>query len=208
MVDVDAVRSPFGNRHASPSSAHALDLPAASAPACGVAKARASSDVTHELDAPPWQRFESTLMATSRSIRRAYDVRLEAIGLNLSEACLLAYVVENGPLTQTQVAERLGMGRAVAGTIVDKLSAESLLVRLADPDDRRVWLLSSTPGGVELADRISDVDHVLRADLRAGLSRAERQQLATTLVALQSNLQRVIESHARDTQPRDPSLDG
>jgi DNA-binding MarR family transcriptional regulator len=143
-------------------------------------------------------------MATSRSIRRAYDLRLAEIGLNLSEACLLAYVVEHGPLTQTQVAERIGMGRAPAGTIVDKLSAGSLLVRLPDPNDRRVWLLSATPGGVELAARISDVDHDLRAELRAGLSRAERQQLATTLVALQTNLRRVIEPHPRDTEPGRP----
>jgi DNA-binding MarR family transcriptional regulator len=143
-------------------------------------------------------------MATSRSIRRAYDLRLEQIGLNLSEACLLAYVVEHGPLTQTQVAERIGMGRAPTGTIVDKLSAGSLLVRLPDLNDRRVWLLSATPSGVELAARISDVDHDLRTELRAGLSRAERQQLATTFLALQSNLQRVIESHARDTEPGRP----
>ena len=173
-----------------------------------MAKPQASSNVTHELDAPPWRRFESTLMATSRSIRRAYDLRLKEIGLNLSEACLLAYVVEHGPLTQTQVAERIGMGRAPAGTIVDKLSTESFLVRLPDPNDRRVWLLSATPAGVELAARISDVDHVLREDLRVGLSRAERQQLATTLVALQSNLQRVIESYTRDTEPGGLSLDG
>jgi DNA-binding MarR family transcriptional regulator len=143
-------------------------------------------------------------MATSRSIRRAYDLRLAEIGLNLSEACLLAYVVENGPLTQTQVAERIGMGRAPAGAIVDRLSAESLLVRLPDANDRRVWLLSATADGVELAARISDVDHILRGDLRAGLSRAERHQLAATLVALQSNLQSVIESHIRDSDPRRP----
>ncbi len=57
----------------------------------------ASVEVQHELDAPPWRRFESTLMATSRQIRRAYDGRLEKVDLNLSEACLLAYVVEHGP---------------------------------------------------------------------------------------------------------------
>jgi DNA-binding MarR family transcriptional regulator len=163
------------------------------------------SDATHELDTPPWRRFESTLMATSRSIRRAYDLRLAEIGLNLSEACLLAYVVEHGPLTQTQVAERIGMGRAPAGAIVDKLSAGSLLVRLPDPNDRRVWQLSATPSGVELAARISDVDHDLRAELRAGLSRVERQQLAAILLTLQSNLRRVIEPHARDTQPTRPA---
>jgi DNA-binding MarR family transcriptional regulator len=99
------------------------------------------SDVQHELDAPPWRRFESTLMATSKSIRRAYDLLFAEIGLNLSEACLLEYVVEHGPMSQTQVAERIGMGRAPAGTIVDNLSSRALLRRTPDASDRRVWLL-------------------------------------------------------------------
>jgi MarR family transcriptional regulator, transcriptional regulator for hemolysin len=135
-------------------------------------------------------------MATSKSVRRAYDSRLEDIGLNLSEACLLAYVVEHGPLTQTRVAERIGMGRAPAGAIVDNLGQRELLVRLPHETDRRVWLLEATTSGIELAARIADVDQKLRAELRDGLTREERQQLADTLVRLQSNLARVL-----DTRP-------
>jgi MarR family transcriptional regulator, transcriptional regulator for hemolysin len=149
--------------------------------------------VHHELDAPPWRRFESTLMATSRLIRRAYDLRLEATGLNLSEACLLAYVVEHGPITQTQVAERIGMGRAPAGTIVDNLSKRELLVRLPHASDRRVWLLSATRDGLKLAARVAEVEAELRVELREGLSRLEREQLAVTLVRLQANLTRVLD---------------
>ena len=37
--------------------------------------------VTHELDAPPWLRVESTLMATARAIRQGYDHRFEPLGL-------------------------------------------------------------------------------------------------------------------------------
>jgi MarR family transcriptional regulator for hemolysin len=148
--------------------------------------------VHHELDAPPWRRFESTLMATSRLIRRAYDWRLKDIDLNLSEACLLAYVVEHGPITQTQVAERIGMGRAPTGTIVDSLSKRGLLVRMPDATDRRVWLLSATEAGLALAAEISDVEAKLRVELRNGLSRPERQQLANTLVRIQENLANVL----------------
>ena len=159
-----------------------------------MAEARGRNAVVahHELDAPPWRRFESTLMATSRMIRRAYDWRLKDIDLNLSEACLLAYVVEHGPLTQTQVAERVGMGRAPAGTIVDSLSKRGLLVRLPDATDRRVWLLSATEAGKGLAAEISEVEAKLRVELRNGLSRAEREQLAQTLVRLQENLATVL----------------
>jgi DNA-binding MarR family transcriptional regulator len=135
-------------------------------------------------------------MATSRSIRRAYDLRLGEIGLNLSQACLLAYVAEHGPVTQTHVAERIGMGRAPAGAIVDNLSDRSLLVRLPHPGDRRVWLLSATAQGLERAARIAEVDMALRTELREGLSREERHQLAETLVRLQSNLAGVFGRHA------------
>jgi MarR family transcriptional regulator, transcriptional regulator for hemolysin len=135
-------------------------------------------------------------MATSKSIRRAYDIRLEEIGLNLSEACLLAYVAEHGPLTQTRVAERIGMGRAPAGAIVDNLSQRGLLVRLPHETDRRVWLLEATNPGVELAARVADADRKLRLELREGLTKTERQQLADTLIRLQSNLAHVLDTRA------------
>jgi DNA-binding MarR family transcriptional regulator len=150
------------------------------------------AESAHELDAPPWRRFESTLMATSKSLRRAYDLRFAEIGLNLSEACLLEYVVEHGPMTQTQVAERVGMRRASAGTIIDNLSQRRLLRRLHDPTDQRVWLLSATPEGLRLAERIAVVDNKLRTELRRNLSPAERGQLASTLLRLHSNLAEIF----------------
>jgi DNA-binding MarR family transcriptional regulator len=149
-------------------------------------------EVGHELDAPPWRRFESTLMATSKSIRRAYDLRLAEIGLNLSEACLLEYVVDHGPITQTQVAERIGMGRAPAGIIVDNLSNRALIRRLPNAADRRVWLLRATSEGIHLARRVMVVDEALRKELRSGLSQEEREILAATLLRLQTNLAGVL----------------
>ena len=77
----------------------------------------AVADAAHELDAPPWHRVEATLMAVSRAIRRAYDLRLRSIGLTLSEASLLAFLREQGATTQTVIAQRIGMGRASAGSL-------------------------------------------------------------------------------------------
>jgi DNA-binding MarR family transcriptional regulator len=152
------------------------------------------TDAEHELDAPPWRRFESTLMATSKSIRRAYDLLFAEIGLNLSEACLLEYVVEHGPMSQTQVAERIGMGRAPAGTIVDNLSNRALLRRTPDATDRRVWLLTATDEGNKLAERIGEVDKDLRTKMRRGLSQVERELLADILIRIQANLTSVLSS--------------
>lgn len=147
---------------------------------------------THELDAPPWLRVESTIMATARAIRAAYDLRLAAVELNLSEASLLAFVAEFDGLTQTRLAERLGLGRAATGSVIAALVRRGLVERRPDPCDRRVWLVEVTDAGRELSARVAEIDQVLRSELRCGISRRERQQLAELLVRLGNNLAGVL----------------
>ena len=128
-------------------------------------------------------------MATANAIRDAYDGRLAPLGLTLSTASLLAYICDFGPVSQTRAAEHLGQGRAVTGTQVDKLEALGLVERRPDPADRRVWLVAITDDGARLTQSIADVDQVFRAELRSGISRADRQTLAGLLVRLQQNIQ-------------------
>jgi MarR family transcriptional regulator, transcriptional regulator for hemolysin len=157
---------------------------------------------SHELDAPPWLRVETTLIGAANAIRNAYDVRLAPLGLTLSLASLLAYVADFGPVSQTRAAEHLGQGRAATGAQVDRLEQLGHVERQPDPDDRRVWLVAITPAGRALVDRVTEVDGVLRAELRCGISRAERQQLAAVLVRLQRNLAGAIEGVSPSpTQP-------
>jgi DNA-binding MarR family transcriptional regulator len=159
-----------------------------------------SSLTTHELDAPPWQRVESTLMATARLVREAFDCRLAVLELNLTQASLLGYVAEFGAAPQTRLADRLGIGRAAAGTIVDQLQGRGLIERKPDPDDRRVWLVAITEAGRSLAAEVNDVDEVLRAELRHGIGREERQALAWVMQRLQQNLRSAI------NRPADPAV--
>jgi DNA-binding MarR family transcriptional regulator len=145
-----------------------------------------------DLDGLPWQRLESTLLAASRDIRRAYDAVLGELGLNLTQATLLAYVEEFGPITQSQLAERLGMGRAATGAVVDAMHARGLVARDPDPDDRRVWLVRLTDTGKDLVGAVNEADARVRTDLRAGLSRTDRQRLVQLLVKLQENAAGVL----------------
>jgi MarR family transcriptional regulator, transcriptional regulator for hemolysin len=147
---------------------------------------------THELDAPPWLRVESTLMATARLLRVAFDARLAALDLNLTQASLLGYVSEFGATTQSDLADHLGIGRAAIGSVVDHLEARGLVERRPKPEDRRVWLVAITEPGTALAQRIAEVDEVLRAELRHGIGREERQALAWVMTRLQQNLATAI----------------
>lgn len=151
---------------------------------------------THELDAPPWLRVETTLMATARAMREAYDARFGPLGLNLTQASLIAYLSEFGPITQTQCADHLRLGRANIGAIIDRLQERGLVERHPDAVDRRVWLVSLSPAGAALADQVASIDEVLRGEMRAGISRAERQALASLMTRLQQNLLRATAATA------------
>ena len=154
---------------------------------------------SHELDAPPWLRVESTIMATARAIRQSYDQRFNDLDLNLSEASVLAYVAEHGALTQTQIAKSLGLGRAATGALIDVLEDRALVQRQTNPDDRRVWLVEITIAGKELVEEVYVRDQVLRKQLRNGITRQERQQLAAVLVRLGNNLASVLAEEIETT---------
>jgi MarR family transcriptional regulator, transcriptional regulator for hemolysin len=143
----------------------------------------------HELDAPPWRRVEATLMATARAIRQAYDRELASLGLNLSQASLVAFVAEFGAQSQSQLAARLNLGRAATGSVVDQLESRGIIERSADAQDRRVWRVDLTPEGRRLAAEIAEVDLMVRSRLRTGFTRSDRQRLAELLLQLQANLE-------------------
>ncbi len=151
-----------------------------------------SNLTNHELDAPPWMRVESTLMSTARLVREAFDLRLAPLELNLTQASLLGYVAEFDATTQTRLADRLGIGRAAIGSVIDRLQERDLVQRRPDPADRRVWLVEITDGGRDMVARINEIDERLRGELRYGIGREERQALAWVMTRLQQNLRSVV----------------
>lgn len=140
-------------------------------------------------EAPPWSRPEGTLMATARAVRRAYDRRLAEVGVNLTEASVLAHLGDGGSLTQVQLARRIGTSRARVGAHVDALAAKGAVERRADPADRRVWRVGLTPSGAELWKRTIEVDREVRGHLRAGLSAADRALLDALLERVRANVE-------------------
>jgi MarR family transcriptional regulator for hemolysin len=144
------------------------------------------------LAAPPGRTLESILMAASRGVRRAYDTRLAGLDLKLSEAFLLGHVHTHGPMTQTQLAESLGIGRAATGSIVDALERKDLVERSAHAGDRRVWLVATTERAGPVVDQLAAVDVALREELWTGISRAERRRLSEVLLRLQGNLAAIL----------------
>jgi DNA-binding MarR family transcriptional regulator len=154
-----------------------------------VATSRTGAPPANGSDAAlPWLRLETTILAIAEGLRSAYDRRFAPLGLNLSQATILAYLEEFGPTIQTRLADHLGHGRAATGTTIDRLERAGLVRRTHDPSDRRVWLVELTAAGRDLVPQIAAVDADMRAAFRDGLGRDERHVLGEALGRLDRNL--------------------
>jgi DNA-binding MarR family transcriptional regulator len=100
--------------------------------------------------------------------------------------------LEAGPVSQSEIASKLDAGRAATGLRVDGLECRQLVRRLSHPTDRRVWLIEITDVGRSMVDRISEIDEEIRAQLREGVTKVQRRQLAEILDQIRSNALLII----------------
>jgi DNA-binding MarR family transcriptional regulator len=145
---------------------------------------------------------EGTLLSTARAVRRAYDRCLTEVGVHLTEASILAHLGVAGPLTQVELARRIGTSRARVGVHIDGLEAKGAVQRQADPTDRRVWLVVLTPRGEQLWARTIDIDRAVRRHLRAGTTAAERRQLDSLLARIERNVESIPDPRPTDGASR------
>jgi len=82
--------------------------------------------------------------------------------------------------------------------ILDRMEAEGLLERRPDPTDRRARCLYLTAKARPILGEIWRLSDEIRAEMFAGVSRAEREQFMTVLERLYDNISQ-LESLAPST---------
>jgi DNA-binding MarR family transcriptional regulator len=140
--------------------------------------------------------LEARVVVAAKAVRRAFDAGLAELGLTMSEGGALGNLAGRGPLTQTELATFLHVGRASAGTVVDALESRGLVERRADPNDRRVWYVELTPTGAALAERFHTRHAQIRSALRQSMTAAEAGQLALLLGLLAHNASTYVDETA------------
>ena len=118
------------------------------------------------------------LLATAgrfrRQVRRAGGGPRIGSGLPESQAELLRLVGRQPGISIRHAAAELGLAPNTASTLVSRLSADGLLERTIDPEDRRVGRLQLAASAQRLAD---ESRAVRRAALGAVLAQLDNQQL-------------------------------
>jgi DNA-binding MarR family transcriptional regulator len=84
-------------------------------------------------------------------------VRERAVKLGLTAAQATALRELTGPMTMSELAERMSCEPSNATVVVDRLERQGLLERRPHPSDRRAKQLILTPAGDELRGRLLEL---------------------------------------------------
>ncbi|TCV99959.1 MarR family winged helix-turn-helix transcriptional regulator [Biostraticola tofi] len=113
-----------------------------------------------------YKNFSHLLHLTSRAMRLAIDRRLKDLGLSQASWVAVAEIAAAlAPLSQSELAQRLGVEGATIVTMVDRLVKAELVERIATPADRRKKLLVVTVAGKQLYEQVRTVADSLGKDI-------------------------------------------
>src|SRR5271170_5979307 len=114
------------------------------------------------------ERFADALHSTARAWRQVVDRRLKSLGLSQASWMTIAVAAKaRAPLSQSELADRLGVEGATMVAMVDRLVKAGLVVREASKTDRRVKRVVLTDAGNVLYEKVRTEAAAFRKELLA-----------------------------------------
>jgi MarR family transcriptional regulator, transcriptional regulator for hemolysin len=139
------------------------------------------------------ERFSDALHSTSRSWRQAVDRKLKYLGVSQASWMTIAIAAKaRSPLSQSELADKLGVEGATMVAMIDRLVKAGLVIREGSTTDRRVKRVVLTAAGMKIYEKVKAEAVALRRDLLANTDQ-KKLLLATELL---ESLQGIIDKQA------------
>ncbi len=124
--------------------------------------------------ADPTEIFGQLLHGTARAWRQKLDQRLKPMGLSQAKwRTLLHLSLAENPLTQTEIAARLGVEEPSVVTLLHRLEREDWITRSCSRRDRRCKMVLLGRRAQRVIAQINSSAHTLRHELLAGISMSQ-----------------------------------
>lgn len=139
-----------------------------------------------------YDRFRSTGYMTNwlaRLMARAIDTRLKPIGMSSGYMPVMFALAHGAALSQRALTEFAAIEQPTMAATLSRMERDGLILRRADPDDRRAWLYSLSPEGLEKSITVREAGREINEAALAGLSESEREAFLASLAKVVDNLE-------------------
>jgi MarR family transcriptional regulator for hemolysin len=127
--------------------------------------------------------------SASHALRRSLNTELAKEGITYRQWEVLARIALQGELSQTELADCLGIEAPTLVGILDRMERDGWLDRYNCPHDRRKKRIRATDKAEAVWARMVDCAHRVRALAREGLSQQDLDQLRLICERIRTNLE-------------------
>ncbi|OCC14928.1 Transcriptional regulator, MarR family [Dissulfuribacter thermophilus] len=124
-----------------------------------------------------------------RVFQKAFDKKLEAHGLTSAQFCVLAKLLEEEGITQTELAHRLYIESPTLVRTLDRMEEANIIERRRDPSDRRAYHIHLKPKGKKMRDFVDEIGFAVHQEATKGLTKDQIENLRSTLFRIWQNLE-------------------
>jgi MarR family transcriptional regulator for hemolysin len=136
----------------------------------------------------PQREFAFLINDVGRLLRTYADQQARQFGMTRAQWAVLARLEYAEGLKQSELAELLDLQPITLTRLVDRLCANGLIERRADPSDRRAKRLYLTAQARPLMNRLADLGENIMATVLEGLDAAKVEQMTANLSGVRDNL--------------------
>ena len=141
----------------------------------------------------PSRQLAFLLSDLARLLKTYVDQQARRFGMTRAQWQVLSRLERSEGLKQAELAEMLDLQPITLTRLVDRLCANGLIERRADPDDRRAKRLFLTEEARPLMDRLAVFGEEIMGEVLAGIDAGEVKLLLGKLGRAKENLREAIQ---------------
>ena len=141
-------------------------------------------------------RLSFLIHDVSRMRRTAYDHLMRPLGITRAQWWVLAHLSRHDGMMQTDLADRLDVGKASLGSLIDRLAVAGL----AERRGRSAWARSPrtmAPAGRQLLKRMMAAENLFNRRILGALSSADKATMILMLSTIKDALSQQISDIGR-----------
>jgi MarR family transcriptional regulator for hemolysin len=137
------------------------------------------------------ETFGHLLHGTARTWRQKLDERLKPVGLSQAKWRTLMHLsLSEDPLTQAEIAGRLGVEEPTVVNLLHRLEKEGWITRNSSPHDRRCNMVLLGRRAQRVIAQINATADKLRHELLAGIPQADLQTCMKVLARVRKRAEK------------------
>jgi MarR family transcriptional regulator for hemolysin len=120
--------------------------------------------------------------------RRLVAIKIKSLGVSITEKRILFCIARNPGLTQVQIAKLLDLEPQNLMRSLDKMEKQNWIEKQADPKDRRVKCLRTTPHAKKIISKINAVADEVKLQVLGEMNPKKIQGAVNHITEIRENL--------------------